>query len=319
MYRALPFHGSCAIMSALPSPLASPTRANVGTAQFTRLVVTQVKSPLPCENPTRYVTLPLVGAIAFAYALIINLNDPSGWSGLFTFPIYIANACLWIFDAIVFIRWAIKLPKEKRGRKIACWIAAVISLSPIIFVASHALINNYLHQAARDRATTPISLQEARQLVADCKVETIHRDEDATMELLEHTPTLGGRADHERRTFDLSYFDEIVALARANDVQDRCGFIPTYDLNRTKQPEIGKWITIDEAEAIIRKCTGSTDVHIDGNYKSMLELHGPNTTGILLLQRLEPWNDDVDSTIYSMSSDAALKASLKEKLAACHD
>jgi hypothetical protein len=254
-----------------------------------------------------------------AFAITTNMNDPAGWSFFYTFPIYIAAGILFILDAILFITLALKAPKENRKRRRLYWLGAFISLLPIILVVSYITLSSLLQNAAWKRATTPVSLQEARQLITDCRVETLHRDDDGgDVGLNENVPVLPGSRTHpERRTFNVDYYDELFALARSKDVQDRCGFVPTYDITRPRQPEVKKWITQPEAEGIISRCLWNTNFYLDNSYFRDVTLPEPNTTGILLLQRLSVWNDDTESTIILINADGAVKTSLQEKQAAC--
>ncbi len=117
----------------------------------------------------------------------------------------------------------------------------------------------------------------------------------------------------ESRKFDVKHFDELLTLARSKEIQDKCGFVPSYDIERPTKPPVIKWITEAEAIAIMDKCRYSTQLVEDIRYMKDIVLPGPNTTGILLHQIQNVWNDEVDYQIILVDPSDSRKATLQEK------
>lgn len=249
----------------------------------------------------------------FGWANWVNFTDESGWSGLFTIPVLLLVFAALIIIAGGFVVLAFKAPKKTLYRAYM-FLGAAFSLLPITCTVWYALISNTLEQTAKQRAETPISLQQARQLVETCQVETIYRHDGGRLQLTHKVPVLPGEDSRpEYRSFDVKYYDELFALVRDKQVQDRCGFIPSYDIERSKKPAVNRWISKDEAAAIIEECFHSTQLYTDARYYPNLELPESSSKGILLSERLNVWNDEKDSTIYLIGVEGQVASFLQAK------
>lgn len=266
-----------------------------------------------------HIVITLLLFAVFAWTMYLNFTDTTGMIGFFTAPVLLIVAISLIATAVGWFVLAAK--SSTRRHKLIYAGGALVTLMPIIVTSALIFTDIRLDQEAEMRAKTPISLSEARGLVESCRVETIHRYNGGTMRLNEYTPVIpGGDSRPERRTYDVAYYDELLALARRKDVEDRCGFVPTYDIERTKKPVLNKWITRAEAEAIMDKCLWNTDLYEDSRYLKSSEYPvEPMTTGILLNQRLSVWNDDTESRITLVRVDEETAAALKQKDKSCFD
>jgi hypothetical protein len=254
----------------------------------------------------------------FIWAVYVDFTDKSGWSGLITIPILLLVAILSIGAAIALIVAAVR--SSTRKHRYAYLLGALITLLPIIVAGTYIFIGTQLDQQANDRANTPVSLSQARKLVETCQVETIMRQGGGSMQLNAYAPAVPGTKDirRESRTFDVKYYDELLNLARRKDVEDRCGFVPTYDIERPRQPEVKKWITQAEAETIMNKCLWNTQFNTDSRYLTEADYPaGIMTTGILLKQSLSVWNDDTESAITLVKIDDQTRTALQEKQKTC--
>ncbi len=243
-----------------------------------------------------------------------SFADTTGWAGLFTAPILLVVGILLIANAIGFIVLAVRLKKY-----VLYLMGALITLLPVIGTGAYIVVGTSLQQQAKERAEIPISLSQARALVSTCQIETIMRHNGGSMQLNAYVPVLPGmRSSRETRTFDVKYYDELFQLARRKDVEDRCGFVPTYDIERPRQPETKKWITQAEAEAILGKCLWNTRFYPASLYLTDTDFPpGTNRIGILLQQRLSVWNDDTESTITLSGVDDQTRSTLLDKQKAC--
>lgn len=266
-----------------------------------------------------HIVITLLLFAVFAWTMYLNFTDTTGMAGLFTAPVLLIVAISLIATAV---GWFVLAAKSSTRKYRFIYIGgALVTLMPIIVTTALIFTDMRLEQEAEKRATTPISLSEARSLVESCRVETIHRYDGGTMQLNELTPIIpGGDSRPERRTYDVVHYDELLALARRKDVEDRCGFVPTYDIERARKPALNKWITRAEAETIMGKCLWNTDLYEDSRYLKSSEFPAePMTTGILLNQRLSVWNDDTESRITIVRADEETKVALKQKDKACLD
>lgn len=250
------------------------------------------------------------------WALYIGIGDVGGWNFLVTWPIYLAALIFAVIDVILFILLAIRRPVEKPRHAFLYWLGAIAAVTPILVTISYQLISIVLHRAAETRASTLITLQEAQQLVSECKVDTLYRNVGggAQMKLRGNALALpGARAMDERRKLRVEDFDQIVSIARDKATQDKCGYLPTYDINRVKLPAVNKWISIDEAKAII--CTRSWLVHLyDSSYfpYTVPEASNSSAVGILLSKKPSVWNDDEESNIMLINTSQEVKNSLQD-------
>lgn len=271
----------------------------------------------PLRASIQLAILDAASFVIFIWILYVSFTDESGWSGLITVPVYIFISIILISAAVGYVVLAIKARKSRR--KLALYlVAALVSLWPIIFTVAYDHIDESLRQAAMNRSNTPISLQEAKRLVTTCEVETMQRDDGGQLQLNSTAPALPTEQSYsESRSFDVGYYDELFALARSKDVESRCGFVPTYDIERSKQPEVNKWITENEAKDIIGKCLWSTQLSVYYPGYAKIESAGPNSTGILLSQKLGVWNDDTESTITVINADTAIVSLLRAEQQGC--
>lgn len=276
------------------------------------------------KKRTHFLTLSTLVQIAggayilFLWAIWIGVGDTSGFSGLFAYPMYLLSFLALLVAAIGFIVLAVRQRQKSRRYRVRLLLGALIALLPMIFSFSYIAVSASLENAAQRRATTPISLEKARELITTCQVETIQRYNGGKIELHAYTPALPNKyPTREQRTFDVKYYDELLALARSSDPQNRCGFVPSYDIERAKKPPTTKWITEEEAAAIIGACGRTTQLNTNSNYFPELQLPETGSTGILLSERLSVWNDEKDLSVYIIHADLSTYKSLNAKSKAC--
>jgi hypothetical protein len=260
----------------------------------------------------------IVAFALFGWAIYFNFTDTSGWSGLVTVPVLFAVGVLSVGNTIALITLTVKSPMRKQ--KYACLLAILITLLPIIITTAYIAVGTIIERQAEERSSRPITLTQARDLVSTCQVEAILLQDKGKLRLNAYTPILlENYSVPEQRIFDAKYYDELFRLARQKDVEDRCGFVPTYDDRRPKQPPVKKWITQAEAEAILDKCLWNTRFSTDPRYLTEADYPAePMTTGILLEQRLSVWNDDTESEITVVKvDDSTLTALQNRQKAAC--
>ena len=254
----------------------------------------------------------------FIWANWVNFTDESGWSGLLTIPILLLVFVMLITTAIGFVVLAAKAPK-KSSERAYLFLGAAVSLLPIACTLMYAVISNSLAQAYRRRSETPITFQEAKQLVTTCRVETIYRHNGGQMQLNDKVPVMPGEATKlEYRIFDVKYFDELLALTRQKEVQDKCGFVPSYDIERSRKSPTTEWITEQEAMDVLGECRPSTSLTTDLRYASGVPRDEPGATGIAMRLEPEVWNDEFRSEIILVRVSDDARTALKEKYDACY-
>lgn len=256
----------------------------------------------------------VVAVPLYVFALFLASQDVMGFSFIYTLPIYLLAIIIFVPSSIYFVLQSFKFGKTETKKMVVYRTYALAAFFAVLMPVAVYLTNLYVIEAAKKRAESPIELSEARELIDSCKVETLYREYDgARMSLHEkgfYLPMPAMTAPTERRTFDTDHFDEILNLALSANVQSRCGFVPFYDIEHTKKPNNPRWITLTEAEGILKVCANKVELDIvNGSYAMILP---PNAgDGIQLIERHEVWNHEIVSRITPMGVDGTIAQKLK--------
>jgi hypothetical protein len=265
------------------------------------------------------VSLNVIAIHAYLFALWLVIQDPTGMVSLVAFPLFLFVAIVFVPSALYFAIASSRLPKNEAHKKLPYRLYALAIFLAIAVPSTIVAANLFASNAAKQRAESPATLAQARQFVIDCKVDTLYRDEAASMKLKEkafHIPFPGMTAPTESRIFDLAQFDEILNLALSPDVQNRCGFVPFYDAEYAKKPSVTRWITLAEAESMLKVC--ATQVGLDTTSGSYTMILPPGAgDGIELTQRHEVWNHEIVSKITTMGANGTIAQKLKDMRENC--
>ena len=200
---------------------------------------------------------------AFSIFVAFTGGTDAGFILLFTWPMILVSLILLTLDGVLMLGTALRprTPMSKRVR-IMLGVGAILPLLPPLIVVAFYCTSQIAGSHVANRVQTPISRDEAKQLIESCKVQEMMRTPTAMLQLraesLNFFEKHFGRFDQSGyRLFDPSDYDELLTVIRSPAVRTGCDHIYTdylTDKEYQKLPSATKWVTATEVEELLQAC-----------------------------------------------------------------